>query len=455
MKPLEIAVFSTNQNCEGEKPEAPKEQHEPVADQQLLGDYAARQSEDAFAEIVFRHAGFVYSAALRQTQNPTVAEEITQAVFVLLARKAPALRRETVLRGWLFRTVRYAAMDFRKTEARRIRREREAAQWSPRNLGEESESAWEQLSPWIDEALASLSSRDRQVILLRYFEKKSFRHIGETFGGNENSARLRAVRALEKLHGWFHRRGVVLPIGLLSSALLVSSLSAAPPALMASVMGTVTSTHCPAVVTGVIRGILRRIWWRRWPVRLAGMAAAFLLAVMVTELVRTNRVQTGTEPRATAMAIDRAISFGDADGLTGSVHFRNPSEEQLKPVFAAFIRAAVDLRQQVRGSFDAQPVRLQLWLWTAEQLLRGQPRRGDINVFSNRVTDDFFRPYLLVMVKVGRAWKWDYFASLPPDVARERMRILQERTVLCERVTRRIQTGEITTAEEVLVLLKP
>ena len=96
-----------------------------TTDQQLLREYAATQSESAFAEIVARHAGFVYSAALRQTQNQTTAEEITQAVFVILARKASALRRETVLGGWLFRSVRYAAMDFRKMDARRVRREQE------------------------------------------------------------------------------------------------------------------------------------------------------------------------------------------------------------------------------------------------------------------------------------------------------------------------------------------
>src|SRR5262245_25626469 len=96
----------------------------PATGPQLLDEYAATKSERAFAEIVGRHAGFVYSAALRQTGNPATADEITQAVFVILARKASALPRATLLEGWLFRTVRYASMDFRKVEARRIRRER-------------------------------------------------------------------------------------------------------------------------------------------------------------------------------------------------------------------------------------------------------------------------------------------------------------------------------------------
>ena len=147
-------------------------------DQQLLGDYAAAQSDGAFSEIVARHAGFVYAAALRQTENRTAAEEITQAVFVILARKASALRREMVLEGWLFRTVRYAVMDFRKREARRIRREQEAARVHSTEAGDETQSVWNNIAPLIDEALASLSTKDRQAILLRFFEEKRQRQIG-------------------------------------------------------------------------------------------------------------------------------------------------------------------------------------------------------------------------------------------------------------------------------------
>ena len=170
------------------------------ADQHLFREYLSTRSEDAFAKLVAGHTAFVYSAALRQTGNRTAAEEITQAVFVILARKTAAIRSETQLRGWLFRAVRYAAMDLHKVEARRFWREQEAARLQSTRSWEEPASAWEQTAPVIDDALASLSAKDRDAVLLRFFEKKSFREIGETFGGNENSARLRVVRALEKLH---------------------------------------------------------------------------------------------------------------------------------------------------------------------------------------------------------------------------------------------------------------
>src|SRR5262249_29181619 len=155
------------------------------------------------------------------------------------------------------------------------------------------------------------------------------------------------------------------------------------------------------------------------------------LVILMSDPARENPVRIRTEVRAAVTAIDGAISFGDPDALIAHVHFRNAEEEQFKPVFAAFIQAAVGLRKQVRESFGAQPVRAQIWLWTVEQLFSGQPRRGQSKVPAGRVTDDFFQTHLLVMRKVGRGWKWDFFASLPPEMARDRMRILQEKAALC------------------------
>ena len=452
MKQSEIDVFRSGQRHENADAEASAEKGAPS--DQLLSEYAATQSEDAFTQIVNRHAGFVYSAALRQTGNPTAAAEITQAVFVILARKASALCRETVLEGWLIRAVRYAAMDFRKVEARRISREREAARMHSTDVFEEPESAWNQMAPVIDEALASLCTKDRNAILLRFFENQSFRDIGERLGGNENSARLRVVRALEKLRRFFQARGFSLSSELLSSALHVPSSQAAPPALVNSAIGVVASGNCPATVGAFTQAILRVTWWRKWPLRVGGFVVVCFLAVVLAGLLRDDPARITTQVRATALAIDGAISFGDSDAFINHVHFRNSEQEQLRPVLAAFIRAAVGLRKQVRESYEAQPVRMQIWLWAAEQLFYGQPRRGENNLRAGLVTDDFFQPYLMVMVKVGRTWKWDFFASLSPEVARERMKVLQEKTTLCERITGQIRDGKIKTAEQALALLQ-
>ena len=116
-----------------------------VTDQELLQEYAATGAEAPFARLVARHVDLVYSAALRQTGNHAMAQDVTQAVFTILARKAGSLRRETVLAGWLFRAVRYAALDVHKTETRRQNREREAAQMDLTNSVNEADQLWEQM----------------------------------------------------------------------------------------------------------------------------------------------------------------------------------------------------------------------------------------------------------------------------------------------------------------------
>src|SRR6185436_10093653 len=135
-------------------------------DLQLLRTYAENGSEDAFATIVQRHLGLVYSAALRQVRDSHLAEEIAQVVFVILARKAGSLRDGTILSGWLFRTTRFAAARAARGEQRRQRREHEAALMESST----SEPAWEEVTPILDDALADLAESDRHAILLRFFE---------------------------------------------------------------------------------------------------------------------------------------------------------------------------------------------------------------------------------------------------------------------------------------------
>ena len=109
-------------------------------DMELLRDYARRNSESAFAELVQRHLPLVYSAALRHVEIPAHAEEITQAVFVILARKAASLRENTVLAGWLYETTRLTALSFLRGERRRHLREQEAYMQSTLNSGSDASS---------------------------------------------------------------------------------------------------------------------------------------------------------------------------------------------------------------------------------------------------------------------------------------------------------------------------
>jgi RNA polymerase sigma factor (sigma-70 family) len=97
-----------------------------IDDMALVREYAASQSESAFERLVARHLNMVYSAALRRVASPHLAEEVAQAVFIILSRKAGSLGPKTILSGWLYRTTRYAAADALKMQRRRQQREQEA-----------------------------------------------------------------------------------------------------------------------------------------------------------------------------------------------------------------------------------------------------------------------------------------------------------------------------------------
>jgi RNA polymerase sigma factor (sigma-70 family) len=165
-------------------------------DMTLVREFAARQSEpslaeSAFTELVERHIGLIHSAALRQVGDAYLAQEITQAVFIILARKAASLGPKTVLAAWLYRTTRYAAADALKTRRRRGVREQEAYMQS--TLNQPNADVWTQLAPLLDEAMNELGETDRTPLVPRYFENKSAREIAAALRMEENAAQKRVA----------------------------------------------------------------------------------------------------------------------------------------------------------------------------------------------------------------------------------------------------------------------
>ena len=201
-------------------------------DCELVTAYAAEGSESAFRALVARHVHLVYATALRQVGNSTLAEEITQNVFIVLARKAPRLSGIRTLGGWLHRTTILEARARVRAELRRGRREKMAGEVAA--LQWEGTSPLEALAPLLDEGLLNLRHGDRLVLVLRYLEERSLREVGAALGVDEDAARKRVSRALDRLAGFFRRRGFAVPAGAGAAALLANTATAVPAGLAAA-----------------------------------------------------------------------------------------------------------------------------------------------------------------------------------------------------------------------------
>jgi RNA polymerase sigma factor (sigma-70 family) len=210
-----------------------------LSDLSLLQRYADRRDEAAFRELVERHAGFVYSAALRQARDEALASDISQIVFTQLARKAGSITKgpDLSILGWLHTAVRFESLRQSRGERRRQAREMETM---PQEAVESF--AWEEISPVLDEAIASLAEPEREALLLRFFKNSDFRSIGNALGVSEDAAQKRVSRALERLRECFARAGVQASAVAIAAAISSKAVTAAPAAVLHGIFAAALSS---------------------------------------------------------------------------------------------------------------------------------------------------------------------------------------------------------------------
>ena len=177
-------------------------------DWQLLKSYGRDDSQDAFTEIVRRHVNLVYSAALRQVREAELARDVTQVVFANLARRAKSLKPKGTLAGWLYRDASLTSREILRRERRRVVREQEAVAMRDTDISHD----WARIRPGLDAALSRLGQTDRDAVLLRFFEQRSLKDVGAALGMEEDTARKRVSRALEKLRMQLARQGSPPPM---------------------------------------------------------------------------------------------------------------------------------------------------------------------------------------------------------------------------------------------------
>jgi RNA polymerase sigma factor (sigma-70 family) len=213
-----------------------KDDNSEMDDAELLRRYADQASEPAFTEFVQRHVDMVYATALRHVGgNSHTARDATQIVFTDAARKAAQLCRHSSITGWLYTSTRFAATKLVRAAIRRELREKAAQLMQDLTRNEQPEISPDALRRVLDDAMHDLNAADRDAILLRYFEKKTFAEVGIFLKVGEDAARRRLDRALSRLREHLIGRGINSTTAVLAVALAEQAAIAAPVGLGASI----------------------------------------------------------------------------------------------------------------------------------------------------------------------------------------------------------------------------
>lgn len=241
-------------------------------DWNLLQAYAQNGSESAFQQLVERYVAQVHSMALRQVRDPHLAQDVTQAVFLIMVRKAASLPRKTLFAGWLFQATRHVARTALRGERRRKQRELQAMASTPMNP--ESEAS-EQVEAHLDDALASLRESDRNALLLRYFQQRTVPDVAASLGTSEEAAQKRIERAVKRLRRYFGRCGVAVPAVTLMSVVSAQAVQPAPPLVTHGIvaLSVPSAPAVSAMAVTLMQGALKRMLLSKlWAPATVGMA---------------------------------------------------------------------------------------------------------------------------------------------------------------------------------------
>ncbi len=343
-------------------------------DAELLRRYAAEGDEDAFRELVSRHVALVYSSALRQLNGDAhLAADVAQVVFSDLARKARSLANHRVLAGWLFTSTRFAVGKIVRTEQRRRAREKEAQLMQELSEDSAAHLDWDRVRAVLDDALSGLADRDREAILLRYFEHLDYREIGARLHLADNTARMRVDRALDTLRAGLQRRGVTSTSVALAAALATEAVTAAPAGLAASISGV-----------ALAGGGAVSLW-------VAFMSMSKLQVGIAGALALAGATGFVIEARTTAALREEVAAMQQQNAAAESVRQENL---QLARVVAETEALRADSAEYARLGVEATDLNRRLNAVTARQQTVAAARQAAAQTFDVSKLDQLPRPRL-------------------------------------------------------------
>lgn len=335
-----------------------------VTDMELIARFLEGDRHDAFRALVERHSAMVHGCALRIVGDHQTAEDVTQAVFILLSKKAPTLKNHRSVAGWLYRCASFVARDTLKLSRRRASREQDLIP------AESEESPWTDLSVHLDAGMDLLSEPDRHAILLRFFQNRSFRDVGVALGLNEDTAQKRVSRALDRLRKLLLGRGVILSavtLAALVSANAAQATSAATRALLVSSAGA-TTANTPLSVGTILKSTIKAMFIKKLKITaIAVLVLALFTGAVGSYVVQSRRTAEpvagarGESPLALLGDLARAARTHDGKTIAGVIHVTDLDRRQRLDSLIRWIDSVGRFDRACRNAFGDEPTDLALW----------------------------------------------------------------------------------------------
>jgi RNA polymerase sigma factor (sigma-70 family) len=344
-----------------------------MGDGELLAQYFHEHREECFRALVERHSRMVYGCARRQVADHAMAQDIAQAVFLLLVRKGSNLKRQASIAGWLYRSTALIARDTLKQSRRRGAREHEAMNpnHEPQLLKDPSidHGAWNELVDGLDACMDKLSEPDRNALLLRFFENRSLKEVASSLGLTEDTAQKRVSRSLQRLRRLLVQRGVAIPAATLASLVSAHGAPAIPASTQALLLSSGSAATVPSLaVTTLLKTSLGSILMNQFKT----IAVISLIALCATGGVATYARQTrGKDPIKPIMVAETPLQLlnlmadsaaaHDGAKLRSAVHVIGQDRRQRLGALTQWIDSVGAFDRACRKAFADTATEIALW----------------------------------------------------------------------------------------------
>ncbi len=315
-------------------------------DGRLLERFAADRDESTLEALIERHGPMVLGVCRRMLANPADVDDAFQATFLILVRKAHALRDVHRLGPWLHAVACKVAARARSDASKRCLREQAGAcpERSPDSQAPDRLAAGRELRDLVDREIARLSSTHRAAVVLCDLEGRSQQDAARLLGWSETALRGRLARARQKLRARLERQGLAPALIAGPSAL---PPIAAPPALvvattraaMASVLAGRAAPTAGGVISASVAALVQSAA-RTMLVARAGRAAAAFLLVALGLLAASGLVRAGL-PRGELIPSTHPEPDVQQPATSSSVELRVLGRADRKPIAGATVEADI------------------------------------------------------------------------------------------------------------------